>query len=72
MMPTAGRLAVVTATVFLLFTTGSALQPAPAGDDGPVNRRGVYAGRRHPIEVPRNWNGIPEARARAGSRSTLR
>lgn len=33
------------------------LSTAPAGDGGPVGRRGTYAGGSYLIEVPTGWNG---------------
>ncbi len=34
-----------------------ALSTAPAGEGGPVSRRGTYAGGSYLIEVPAGWNG---------------
>lgn len=55
-MPTAGRLAVV-AAVLLVLAAGAGLSTEPAGDGGPVSRRGAYKGGRYLIEVPARWNG---------------
>jgi hypothetical protein len=56
MMSTSGRLALVTAA-FLVLAIDPGLSTAPAGDGGPVSRRGTYAGGGYLIEVPAGWNG---------------
>lgn len=55
-MSTSGRLALVTAA-FLVLAIDPGLSTAPAGDGGPVSRRGTYAGGSYLIEVPAGWNG---------------
>jgi pimeloyl-ACP methyl ester carboxylesterase len=56
MKRTSRQLAVVVA-VLLVLTTDPALSTAPAGDRGPISRRGTYAGGGYLIEVPADWNG---------------
>ena len=56
MMRTPGRLALVAAALLVL-ATDPALSPAPAGEGGPISRRGTYAGGSYLIEVPAGWNG---------------
>ena len=55
-MSTSGRLALV-AAAFLVLAIDPVLSTAPAGDGGPVSRRGTYTGGSYLIEVPANWNG---------------
>ena len=55
-MSTSRRLALV-AAAFLVFAIDPVLSSAPAGDDGPISRRGTYAGGSYLIEVPARWNG---------------
>ena len=55
-MPTLGHLALV-ATALLVLATDPALSTAPAGDGGPVSRRGINPGGSYVIEVPAGWNG---------------
>jgi Tannase-like family of unknown function (DUF6351) len=55
-MLTLGRLALVAAALLVL-ATDPALSTAPAGDGGPVSRRGTHAGGSYLIEVPAGWNG---------------
>lgn len=56
MMSTSGRLALV-AAAFLVLAIDPVLSTAPAGDGGPISRRGTYAGGSYLIEVPAGWNG---------------
>src|SRR5438093_534063 len=56
MMLPSGRLALV-AAAFLVLAIDPMLATAPAGDGGPVSRRGTYAGGSYLIEVPAGWNG---------------
>ena len=56
MVSTSGRLALV-AAAFLVLAIDPVLSTAPAGDGGPVSRRGTYAGGSYLIEVPAGWNG---------------
>jgi len=55
-MSTSGRLALV-AAAFLVLAIDPVLSTAPAGDGGPVSRRGTYTGGSYLIEVPAGWNG---------------
>ena len=55
-MRTPGCLALVAAALLVL-AGDPALSTAPAGDGGPISRRGTYAGGRYVIEVPAGWNG---------------
>jgi hypothetical protein len=50
MIRTPGGLALVAAALLVL-AADPALSTAPAGDGGPINRRGTYAGGRYVIEV---------------------
>jgi pimeloyl-ACP methyl ester carboxylesterase len=55
-MLTSGHLALVAAAILVL-ATDPALSTAPAGDGGPVSRRGNNAGGSYVIDVPAGWNG---------------
>ena len=56
MMSISGCLALVVAALLVL-AIDSVLSTPPAGDGGPVSRRGTYAGGSYLIEVPGGWNG---------------
>jgi len=56
MMRTPRCLALV-AAVLLVLAADPALSTGPAGDGGPISRRGSYPGGRYLIEVPARWNG---------------
>jgi pimeloyl-ACP methyl ester carboxylesterase len=55
-VPISERLALV-ALALLALAMHPAPSTAPAGDGGPISRRGTYAGGRYVIEVPAGWNG---------------
>jgi hypothetical protein len=56
MMSISWRLAIV-AVALLALATDPALSTPPAGNGGPVSRRGTYGGGSYQIEVPADWNG---------------
>ena len=55
-MLTSRRFALAAAALFVVGMAPT-LSTAPAGDGGPVSRRGTYAGGSYLIEVPPGWNG---------------
>ena len=51
------RCLALVAAALLALAADPALSTAPAGEGGPISRRGIYAGGRYVIEVPAGWNG---------------